>query len=86
MFMNDTLIDDAYLDNFTVIISPASGVDQDCGNDSWSKTVPQVSTKSIVCSIHSSLLITIICTLDHMHDYRVRHLLVQWQNLDILYL
>ena len=38
-----TCIDVAYLDNFTVIVSPARGVDSRCGNESWSATVPRVS-------------------------------------------
>ena len=36
----------AYLDNFTVIVSPATGVDSRCGNESWIVTVPPVSDTS----------------------------------------
>lgn len=36
-------IDGAHLDNFTITVSPARGVDSRCGNESWSATVLPVS-------------------------------------------
>ena len=48
MLINFTLyvIDDAYVDNFTVVVSPASGVDAVCGNGAWNRTVSSVSVST----------------------------------------
>ena len=39
LLCRNSVADGAYLDNYTITVSPARGVDSRCGNESWSATV-----------------------------------------------
>ena len=85
----------AYLDNFTVIVSPATGVDSRCGNEPWIVTVPPVSDTIKLLYITVMMAKSICfyvcetqCFMILIYDvFSAKHLTVLglWQNLKIPY-
>ena len=59
-------LDGAYVDNFTIVVSPGIGVDLTCGNEPLNRTVPSVS-RGTNCTVR---VVTEIMTLNL--EYHIR--------------